>query len=62
VDRDISIIAEQYDPEWQSQFKSPIPSHLTPEQRAEWESELEWEQQELKRRKKEGFWKYPKPS
>jgi len=43
-----------------NQFKSSIPPHLTPEERAEWEKELEWERQELARRKKEGFWKYPK--
>ena len=43
-------------------WSSPIPPHLTPEERAEWEKELEWENQELERRKKEGFWKYSKPS
>ena len=41
-------------------LRSSIPPHLTPEERAEWEKQLEWEKQELARRKKEGFWKYPK--
>ncbi len=42
-------------------YTSPIPPHLTPEERKLWEKELEWEKQELERRKKEGFWKYSKP-
>ena len=33
-------------------FMSPIPKHLTPEEREEWEKELEWERQERKRREK----------
>jgi len=45
-----------------NQFKSSIPPHLTPEEQAEWEKDLEWEKKELARRKKEGFWKYSKPS
>ena len=57
--RDISIIADQNDPEWLKHIKSPIPPHLTPEEKAEWEQEFEWEKQELERRKREGFWKYP---
>ena len=40
------------------EYTSPIPPHLTPAGRAEWEKELEWEQQELERRKAEGFYKY----
>jgi hypothetical protein len=37
-------------------WQSPIPKHLTPEERKEWEENLEWERQELERRKKEGFY------
>ena len=43
-------------------FNSPIPPHLSPEEKIEWGKELKWEQQELERRKKEGFWKYSNPS
>jgi carbamate kinase len=53
------IIVEQYDPEWQKKFTSPIPPHLTPEEKQQWEKELEWEKQQLEQRKKEGFYKYP---
>lgn len=42
-----------------SKFKSPIPPHLSPDEQKIWEKDLEWEQQELQRRKNEGFWKYP---
>ena len=42
-----------------SKFRAPIPPHLPPDEQKIWEKELKWEQQELKRRKKEGFWKYP---
>ena len=31
---------------------------LTPEEREEWKKELEWQQQEIARRKDEGFYKY----
>jgi len=51
-------INEEYDPEWQEHFTSPIPPHLTPEERKEWEKELEWQKQEVERRKKEGFYLY----
>ena len=44
------------------QFISPIPKHLTPEERERWEKELEWERQEVERRKQEGFWKYGNPN
>tara|TARA_Y100000310_G_scaffold233888_1_gene236775 strand:+ start:758 stop:937 length:180 start_codon:yes stop_codon:yes gene_type:complete len=44
--------------EWQSQFISPIPPHVSPEERKEWEKEIEWSNKEIKRRKKEGFYKY----
>ena len=37
-------------------FKTPIPPHLTPEEREEWEKEYEWELQERERREKEGFY------
>ena len=52
------VLKECYSQECQTEYKSPIPPHLTPEERAEWEKELKWEKQELARRKKEGFWKY----
>lgn len=38
--------------------QSPIPKHITPEEREKWEKELEWQRQEIERRKQEGFWKY----
>jgi hypothetical protein len=37
-------------------FRSPIPKHLSPEERAEWEKNMEWEQEEMERRKKEGYY------
>ena len=37
-------------------FKSPMPPHLTPEERAVWDREMEWQEQEIKRRKKEGLY------
>ena len=52
------VVSEQYDHEWQEQFISPIPPHLTPEEREMWEREMRWEQQEYERRKKEGFYPY----
>lgn len=52
------LLKEGYDKEWQQQYISPIPPHLTPEERVIWEKELQWEQQERERRKKEGFYKY----
>ena len=39
-----------------NQFRSPIPKHLTPEEREEWEKNYKWEQEELARRVKEGFY------
>jgi len=33
-----------------------MPKHLTPEERKEWEEEIEWERQEHQRRKKEGLY------
>ncbi len=39
-----------------SKFRSPIPPHLSPEEREEWEEELSWQREEIKRRKKEGFY------
>jgi hypothetical protein len=39
-----------------NEFNSPIPPHLTPEEREPWEQEVEWQQQEMERRKKEGFY------
>jgi len=52
------LSSEAYGPEWQEQFISPIPPHLTPEEREVWKKELEWERKEVARRKKEGFYKY----
>lgn len=37
-------------------FKSPIPQHLTPEERVVWEREAAWEEKERERRKKEGLY------
>jgi hypothetical protein len=39
-----------------NKLKSPIPQHLTPEERERWEEEHEWELQERARRRKEGFY------
>ena len=50
------ILKEGYDREWQKQFISPIPPHLTPEEKERWEKELEWERQEYERRKAQGFY------
>ena len=36
---------------------SPIPPHLTPEEREEWIRELEQEEEEVERRKKQGLYK-----
>ena len=36
------VLNECYDSEWQEQFISPIPPHITPEEREIWEKELEW--------------------
>ena len=52
------LIREQCDPEWQNQFISPIPPHLSPQEIEVWEKELEWERQEHERRRKEGFYPY----
>ena len=38
------------------EWTSPIPKHLTPDERIRWEKELEWERQEHERRKAEGFY------
>jgi hypothetical protein len=37
---------------------SPIPKHLSPEERKKWEKDIKWEREEVERRKKEGL--YPK--
>ena len=50
------VLREYCDKEWRQQFISPIPPHLTPEERAQWEKELQWERQEHERRKKEGYY------
>lgn len=39
-----------------NKFRSPIPKHLTPKERKEWEEEIAWETQEKERRRKEGFY------
>lgn len=36
---------------------TPIPKNLTPEEEKLWEEELEWQEQEKARRKKQGFYK-----
>ena len=38
------------------ELRSPIPPHLTPEERETWEEEQELELQERERRKKQGFY------
>ena len=50
------VLRECYDKEWQKQFISPIPPHITPEEKERWEKELEWERQEYERRKAQGFY------
>jgi hypothetical protein len=50
------LLKEAYDQEWQKQFISPIPPHLSPTEQIEWEKELEREMQELERRKAEGYY------
>ena len=50
------LLKEEYDREWQKQFISPIPPHLTPEEREEWEKQLKWDRQEYERRKAEGYY------
>jgi len=52
------VLNEHYDHDWQKQFISPIPPHLSPEEREIWEKELKWQRQEVARRKKEGFYLY----
>ena len=52
------LINGHYDSEWRKQLISPIPPHLTPEEKEVWEKEIQWEEQERERRKKEGFYKY----
>jgi hypothetical protein len=36
--------------------QSPIPPHLTTGERDQWEKELEWQEKEYERRKKEGLY------
>jgi hypothetical protein len=36
--------------------KSPIPTHLTPEERELWEEELRWQEEEIERRRKKGMY------
>ena len=40
--------------------KSPIPPHLTPEERELWEEDLRWQEEEIKRRRKKGMYN-PQP-
>ena len=56
--RDHRLFNEDREPKWYDKYISPIPPHLTPEEREVWEKEIEWERKEVERRKKEGFWKY----
>jgi len=37
-------------------YKSPIPPHLTPEEREIWEEELRWQEEEIGRRRKKGMY------
>ena len=36
-------------------YKSPIPPHLTPEEREVWEEEFRWQEEEIERRRKKGM-------
>ena len=54
------LSSEARDPGWQNQWRSPIPPHLTPEETAQWEEEVKWDKKEIERRKREGFYLYPK--
>ena len=36
--------------------KSPIPPHLTPEEREVWEEEFRWQEEEIERRRKKGMY------
>jgi hypothetical protein len=51
--RNVKILTED---KFFDQFRSPIPPHLTPEERERWEKEVEWERQEYERRKLEGYY------
>jgi len=42
-------------------FRSPIPRHLSPEERKKWEKDLEWEKKEYERRQKEGYYPHQGP-
>ncbi len=37
-------------------YKSPIPPHLTPEERELWEEEFRWQEEEIERRRKNGMY------
>ena len=52
------LVKKLYDQEYVNQYISPIPPHSTPEEREVWVKELEWQEQEVNRRKREGFYKY----
>ena len=39
-----------------NKFKSPIPPHLTPEERKIWEKEIDLERREHERRKQDGLY------
>ena len=43
--------------EFTKNFKSPIPPHLSPEEREEWEEEFRRDREELEKRKKKGLYK-----
>lgn len=42
-------------------YTSPIPPHLTPEEREQWEKDQEWQEKEVERRKKSGLYDPRKP-
>ncbi len=52
------LLKGAYDKDWQQQFISSMPLHLTPKEKAIWEKEIEWDRQERERRIREGFYKY----
>jgi hypothetical protein len=37
-------------------YKSPIPPHLTPEEREIWEEDLRWQEEEVERRREQGMY------
>ena len=49
------------DDNFYNKFKSPIPPHLTPEEREEWEKDMEWQKKQEERIRKSGGYDQVKP-